>query len=145
MIITVKRYYSDDAHTKGLMFINGRFACYTLEDAQRCKKISGQTAIPNGVYNVDFRRENTPLTAKYKDRFDWFTYHLQLLDVPGFEWIYIHVGNTQIDTDGCLLVGNTANTKSIANSVKAFKSVYDMIGKALMNGESVTIVVNDVL
>ena len=65
---------------------------------------------------------------------------LWVRDVPGFEWILIHTGNTDEHTAGCLLVGNSSDLKGfIGSSVNAYKRIYPPIAKAIENGEEVTI------
>ena len=82
--------------TIGALRVDGRFECFTLEDAVRapCVKIAGETAIPAGRYQLVI----TP-SARFKEDLPL------LVDVPGFEGIRLHAGNTHDDTEGCLLVG----------------------------------------
>jgi len=94
MIITVKRFEYGDNYTIGTMAIDGEFYCYTLEDKVRTVKIAGETAIPEGTYDV---------IIDFSNRFQKNMPHI--LKVPGFEGIRIHSGNTDKDTDGCILVG----------------------------------------
>ena len=75
MLITLQRYYRCSKHTKGLLFIDGLFECHTLEDTERSKKMHGQTAIPVGRYEVEKLKVLTPLTQRYRDRFNWFDWH----------------------------------------------------------------------
>ena len=88
--------------------------------------------------------------AKYSKRFaDIHKGMLHVLDVPNFEYILLHCGNTDEDTAGCLLLGDTQennNTKKdgfIGKSTAAYKRVYPPIAKALEDGEEVTIVYRD--
>lgn len=149
MIITVKRFKRDAKSILGLFEINGHFEAFTLEDAERCEKISGQTAIPAGTYQIKLREEDTPLTKRYRDKFpDWFKYHLQIQDVPGFEWIYIHVGNWIEDTEGCLLVGDTAVSDPsqvesyIKKSTQAFERIYKQVIDEIARKKEVWIVIS---
>ena len=65
---------------------------------------------------------------------------LWVRDVPGFEWILIHTGNTDEHTAGCLLVGNSSDMKGfIGSSASSYKRIYPGIAKALENGKEVTI------
>jgi len=141
MILLLQRFKRDAKTTIGKLDINGYFECFILEDAERCEKINGQTAIPKGSYQIKFREEDTPLTKRYQDRFDWFTYHLQILGILNFKWVYIHIGNTELDTEGCLLTGDTAvsdpsqNRSTIQQSTQAFERVYKQLSDALKKEE----------
>lgn len=102
MELILKRTRFRDTITTGQLYLNGEFFCFTLEDKVREKdgvpvqnwKVKGETAIPSGLYKVGF--ENSP-------RFGPET--LTLFDVPGFTAIRIHSGNTEKDTEGCIIVG----------------------------------------
>ena len=108
--IVVMRYNSDAESTQGLVVVNGKFFCYSLEDQrQEGAKVKGETRIPEGSYKLGIKAEYTPLTDSYAKRYPkFFKRHIQILDVPGFENVYIHVGNDETHTDGCLLLGDTA-------------------------------------
>ena len=70
---------------------------------------------------------------------------LWVRDVPNFEYILIHTGNTDEHTAGCLLLGdsqqaNFGNSDGfVGSSTQAYKRVYPAIAKALEEGESVSI------
>ena len=148
MELRVQRFSSDSESTIGLMFVNDVFECFTLEDQFSYVKTTGETRIPAGVYTVAFREVDSPLTDKYRLQYPWFEYHLQLHNVPGFENVYIHVGNSDKNTDGCILVGNTCNSNKvgdgfIGDSKKAFEQFYGMVKEELTAGHTVTISVED--
>ena len=48
--------FGEDA-TNGILFIDGVFECYTLEDEVRDVKVHSETAIPEGTYDIKFRKE----------------------------------------------------------------------------------------
>lgn len=109
---------------------------YTLEDEFRVTKVKGETRIPAGTYTVDRQPLATPLTLKYRQKYPWFKNHLEVKNVPGFQGIYIHVGNYDENSDGCILLGDVADNNSIGpgsvmQSTAAFQrfyqSVYDQL------------------
>lgn len=118
------------------------FICYTLEDRVREMagksvnqwKIPGQTAIPAGRYE---------LKKTWSIRFKKYT--LQLMDVPGFSGIRIHAGNTNLDTEGCILPGTGISDKSIngsqaiVRSREALAKVENRVYPLLQAGEQVFI------
>ena len=69
MEILLLRYSDDGDSTMGLLFIDGKFECHTLEDEHRDVKKPGETRIPEGKYKVNFRNERTPLTKKYAAKY----------------------------------------------------------------------------
>ncbi len=64
---------------------------------------------------------------------------LHILDVPDFEFILIHVGNTDEDTAGCLLVGLNAAVDDgelrVTSSKLAYQKFYPMVIDAAEKGE----------
>jgi len=90
---------------------------YTLEDESRDVKMSGETRIPAGVYELGINAADTPLTLKYRKKYSWFKYHIEVKNVPGFKGIYIHVGNVDDNTDGCILLGDSADNNSISEGM----------------------------
>tara|TARA_R110000851_G_scaffold233047_1_gene385612 strand:- start:366 stop:809 length:444 start_codon:yes stop_codon:yes gene_type:complete len=133
MLLTVNRFTSDSEATLSTVSIDGVFECFGLEDEHRIDKVPGETRIPSGFYSVRLRAVGG-FHANYSGRFpDIHQGMLQVMDVPGFEFILIHVGNTDEDTAGCLLVGCNANTSqglSVGSSVKAYKRLYSRVIEA---------------
>lgn len=80
--------------TLGVLFVDGRFRCFSLEDEIADVKVPGRTCIPEGRYEV--RLTWSPKFGKVLP---------ELKNVPGFSGIRIHAGNTAKDTDGCILLG----------------------------------------
>jgi translation elongation factor EF-4 len=122
--------------------------CFTLEDAFNEPKIKGKTRIPAGKYKVDWKSEPTPLTIKYRQRYDYFNWHLEVKDVPDFSHVYIHVGNSHKDTDGCILVGDSLTNQGtqsdfLGNSRQAFNRVYNKLASILNKGEKLTLTISD--
>ena len=146
--LEVLRVSSDSDSSSGLVFdiTNGRkFLCYSLEDEYRNDKIMHETRVPAGTYQIKLRKEggfNARYTKKYGN-FHKGMLHVQ--DVPGFEYILIHTGNTDEHTSGCLIVGDSQENNQlmkngfIGKSVQAYKRIYTPIAEALEKGEEVTI------
>lgn len=147
MEIKVHRYFEQDKdRTFGLLSVDCEFMGHTLEDEYRDVKVKSETRIPAGRYQVKFNENaNTNMTKKYRDMFPWFTFHLWLQDVPNFEWIYMHVGNYDTNSAGCILIGSDADydKKMITASRTAFEKFYKKVQKALHDNEEVWVTVKD--
>lgn len=135
--------------TIGQLYIDCHFGCFTLEDEFRSTKVKGKTRIPAGRYRITLRTQGG-FHERYRKRFgDLHKGMLWVRDVPGFEYILIHCGNTHEHTDGCLLVGDTlkANTGgrdgSLSESEVAYRRIYPIIRDALINGDDVWITYRD--
>ena len=146
------RYSGGDESTLGLLHrVSGSaysFRCFTLEDQFNEPKVKGETRVPPGRYEIKLRTEDSPLTKKYRERFPWFKGHLWLQDVPDFTFVYIHVGNDDDDTDGCILVGDGAQSNvedegKVLSSVVAYRRLYEEIHDALEGVERVFITIED--
>lgn len=97
MNLTLNRCWLTQKTTMGRLLIEDVFFCYTLEDRYRPPpepKVRGQTCIPVGRYE---------LKLTYSPRFKVIM--PLLLGVPDFVGVRIHTGNTEGDTEGCILVG----------------------------------------
>lgn len=139
MKITVVRYISDQDTTLSKIYIDGAFECFGLEDEYRIKKVKGDTRIPPGTYNVVARTHGGFHTRYSKTYGDFHRGMLHVKDVPGFEYILIHTGNSDEHTMGCLLVGSTRSEKigdmKIGASVSAYKKMYPKVIEAAHAGE----------
>ena len=148
MKLEVLRISSGEDSTSGLLFdvTNDRkFLCYTLEDEYREEKIMAETRIPSGTYEVVLRTVGG-FHDKYAKRFPKIhAGTLHVTNVPGFEYILIHCGNTDEHTGGCLLVGDSQTNNQIkkdgfiGSSTQAYERIYPPIAKALEDGECVEI------
>ncbi len=148
-MIKILRYSDNGDSTLGLTLIDGKFFCYTLEDEEREIKIKGETRIPEGVYKLGIRQGLTPMTKKYQNRYDWFENHIENLHIPNFKYVYIHIGNYERDTAGCLLLGDAPNNNQIkkgkvGESTNAFKRFYEKIFPKLKAGEEILIEFKDI-
>ena len=127
MLLTLDRQPSWRDTTLGLLWVGGAFQCYALEDQVRHgAKIPGVTAIPAGRYRVDIT-----WSPRFGRRLP------VLLDVPGFDGVRIHPGNTEHDTEGCLLPGYGIgpNNESVTRSREAYGDWLDMILASIHDGE----------
>lgn len=128
MKIEVKRIAKRSTYTIGKMYIDGNYFCDTLEDVDRginqkdsldtIKKIkvAGATAIPAGTYKVIVN-----MSPKFQRNLP------RLIDVPGFEGILIHRGNTDKDTAGCILVGENKVVGKVINSTVYEKKLVNIL------------------
>lgn len=129
MNILLHRFEFGSHYTIGRLFLDGVYQCYTLEDKVQSPKVPGETAIPAGEYKVIF---------DFSNRFQKEMPHI--LDVPGFEGIRIHAGNTDKDTEGCVLLGETwAGNDFIYRSQSAFGRVCAKLQAAFEGGEGISI------
>ena len=146
--LEVLRYSSGVDSTLGILSENGpegrEFLAYTLEDEFREEKVSAETRIPEGTYDVKLRTTGG-FHSRYAAKFgDWHKGMLHVQDVPGFEYILIHTGNTDEHTMGCLLVADSSTqniTKDgfIGASVSAYKRIYPSLAQWLLDGNILTI------
>jgi len=143
MKLEILRFNSSDDFTSGLLFDvtdnKRKFLCYTLEDQAQTTKVYGETRIPAGTYNLTLRTEggfHTRYLAKFGG--DWHKGMIYVNEVPNFEYILWHIGNTDDDTAGCLLLGKTQQANFIGSSGDAYKDVYPKVRDAILYGEKVT-------
>lgn len=132
-MLTLERFHSTDDATLGLLW-RGKFECFTLEDEHRAEKVKDETRIPQGTYKIIPRLEGG-MIQRYKQRFPWHKGMLWLQDVPNFQFVYIHVGNTDEDTSGCILVGDGCDTSmKLTSSVRAYKRLYEAVYPESLSG-----------
>lgn len=141
MKILVERYLNGADFTLGRLSIDGKFECYTLEDERREVKVMHETRIPEGVYDIKLRTfggHHTKYSVKFPDIHKGM---LWLQDVPKFKDILIHIGNTDEDTSGCILVGLMRDDLkgTVSLSTSAYLQIYPKITKSIEAGEQVTI------
>lgn len=143
VIVTVQREYSSNEQggwTLGTMKIdvgNKPFTVYTCEDEGRKVKVPGETRIPAGIYALDFNTTGG-MNVKYKK--DYPDIHVGMIELQGvagegmsFGNVYIHVGNFEKDTAGCILVGMYRDIKlgTISQSRLAYRTVYKALAGAI--------------
>ncbi len=118
MKLISERIYKAPDYTISNLSIDGKFFCHVLEDVVRKDgvKIYGKTAIPTGTYKVILSVSN-----RFKILMPL------LLNVPNFEGIRIHAGNTAADTHGCLLVGVNSAKGKVTESKKTFAKLMEIL------------------
>lgn len=122
--------------------------CYTIEDERRTKKVPGETCIPAGVYKIELRAEGG-MHPKYVDRYpELHRGMLWLQNVPNFTYVYIHKGNTDDHTDGCILPNEVPVCLPDGEFVgqrsePAYLTVYKRAVEAMDAGEEVVISITE--
>lgn len=135
MKLTLKRIALRPTYTIGKLYIDDVYFCDTIEDTVRDlnkngkfdngeKKVHSKTAIPYGIYEIKWT---------YSPRFNKYT--PQLMNVPSFEGIRIHAGNTSADTEGCLILGKNKQVGKVLNSRDTINKFYPIIKEACSNGK----------
>lgn len=152
MLIELTRYNTTPNGTQGTLHIDGVFTCYTCEDPYHGhEKIHGETRIPSGRYQILLRRSGG-MNDRYSKSQRIGPHHkgmLHLQNVQDFEWVYIHVGNDESESLGCILVGDTpASADSddirVNSSVSSYLRLIDVVNTPLLTGRPVWIQVRDV-
>lgn len=134
MEIRVRRIALKDTYTIGKMYINGRYFCDVLEDKVRDLnkngefdngevKIAHHTAIPYGTYEITMDVRSTKFSdfEKYPWAKEYDGYLPRLTNVPLFVGVLLHVGNSDVDSSGCLLVGENKVVGKVINSTTTFR------------------------
>ena len=148
MKLEVRRVYDNGKATIGMLFVNGKYECLTLEDEHREVKVFAETRIPAGTYKIGLRTEGGHHET-YKRRYgDKHIGMLQIMDVPNFTNILIHIGNLEKDTAGCLLVGDFppaagSSVLTIGSSRAAYERLYSKVTGAILSGENIIIKYTD--
>lgn len=153
MNLKVERRWKKATYTVGILYVDGVRFCETLEDRDRglfqgdtlaqikSLKVYGETAIPVGKYAVamDILSPKYSAVKWYKDLCGGKM--PRLLDVPGFEGILIHPGNTALDSYGCVLVGRNTKVGMVTQSKDTFKKLYRKMKAAHDRGEKIIITI----
>lgn len=141
MELTLRRIARKSTYTIGRLYIDGEYFCDTIEDADRglsqqlpitvnkAKKKKGITCIPVGRYRVTLEVKS-PRFSKNK-KYGFCDGRLpRLVNVPAFEGVLIHIGNTARDTEGCILVGKNKKVGMVLESTITFLKLYDRLQQA---------------
>lgn len=119
--IQIKRFAFKETYTIGRLYVDGVYICDTIEDKVRVlnsakDKVYGETAIPAGEYKADL----------YFSRKFGYTV-VRLFNVPYFEGIYIHKGNTEKDSLGCIIVGYNDRKGWVSKPTVAMNKIVDVL------------------
>lgn len=154
MKILIERTWKKEEYTIGKLYVDGIFFSNTLEDKDRglastmslgeIKRIkkAGITAIPTGTYNIRM----DIVSPKYSKK-DWFIKNChgakmpRLENVPGYEGVLVHPGNTAADTDGCILIGKNDVKGKVTKSKEYFLQLYNKIYAAYNKSEKISITI----
>jgi len=148
MFLEVLRISSQPDSTSGILFDitddKRKFLCYTVEDEYRSKKVKHETRIPAGTYKLTLRTEggfHSRYLKKYGPEFHKGMIYVN--NVPNFEWILWHTGNSDESTSGCLIIGQNQESNLVkkdgwvGSSVSAYKFLYPKVRDAILSGEDV--------
>lgn len=151
MKIRIDRRWKKSTYTIGRLYLDGVFFCNTLEDKDRglrqtdslesikARKVYGETAIPTGCYEVLM----DVTSPKYAD-IAWYKNLCggkmpRLKNVPGFDGILFHPGNSALDCMGCVLVGRNKVVGGLVQSKDTFKALYKRLETAYNKGEKIIV------
>lgn len=126
--------------TLGVLFVNGRYLAFSLEDEIREQpgvpvaqwKVPGRTAIPAGRYRV---------RLSWSPRFQRVL--PEVLAVPGFDGIRLHPGNRHADTEGCILLGVQRAGAAIVSSRPAHAALEAQLEQAAAANEDVWLTIEN--
>ena len=144
MELLLKRIAKRETYTIGHLYIDGKYFCDTIEDKDRgllqgmdlavirATKRKGVTAIPTGRYWITLDVQSPKFSQKkYEKNYGFCNGYLpRLINVPGFDGVLIHVGNSAKDTEGCLLVGKNTKVGKVLESRATFVKLYEKLKKA---------------
>ena len=139
MEILVERKWKKSNYTIGILLIDGKRFCETLEDVDRnlnssmsieqikAIKKPNETAIPTGTYEVTLDIFSPKFGNKpfYKKTCNGKL--PRILNVKGFDGVLIHCGNTNLDTSGCILVGRNLEKGKVLKSQETFEKLYKIL------------------
>lgn len=144
MELELVRIARRDTYTIGHLYVDGVRFCDTIEDkdrglnqslpesVNRAKKRAGITAIPIGRYRVTLGVKSPKFSKKAQ--YDFCNGYLpRLVNVPCFDGVLIHIGNTANDTEGCILVGKNTKVGKVLESGATFRALYAKLKKATDN------------
>lgn len=154
MKLLLDRKYKKTDYTIGLLYVDGKLFCNTIEDTDRGLKQNmplsqikslkqyGITAIPTGTYKIRMDIKSPKYsTSSWYIRVCNGAKVPRLENVPGFDGVLIHTGNTAKDSSGCLIVGKNTAKGMVTQSKDYFMKLYDIMYKAYKRGEQIEITI----
>lgn len=156
MELLLARLATSETATLGILWdasqAKRRALAFSVEDEPRADKVPGETRIPAGRYLLALRRAGG-MHQRYSERFG--ARHRGMLwlrapdqpdgEVPGFRFIYVHLGNSEADTEGCICIARQADlgTMTIPQSTNRYLEVYEELADRIEAGEAVWLTVWD--
>lgn len=138
MELTLIREPTCEGFTRGELLLDGVHECWTIEDQVRSSKVAGVTAIPPYLGQEEMRYRvvltKSPRFGKVLP---------ELLNVPDFKGVRFHSGNTALDSEGCLIVGQRQGKASVFESKQAMLELMAALQGAVDAGEQVWITVKN--
>lgn len=147
--VEVKRAGDNSDTSVGLIYLDGVLACGSIEDQeQKGGKVAKETRVSNGVYRLALRKEGG-FHSKYAKKFaykgkDWhqgmlciynqLNWKLRCPDGKTFQYVLIHIGNTDDNTDACLLPNFVLNFNTYvgSQSTQAYEYIYPIIRDSIL-------------
>lgn len=154
MKILIDRKWKKNEYTIGKLYVDGVFFSNTLEDRDRGmtssmsleeikkEKKAGETAIPTGTYKI-----RMDISSPRFSKSNWYIKNCngarmpRFKDVPGYDGVLIHCGNTAKDTEGCILVGKNDVKGMVTKSKDYFLKLYNIMYAAYKKGENIEITI----
>ena len=153
MLITIDRKYKKDTYTISNLYIDGKWFCNALEDKDRglkqtdslstikARKVYGETAIPSGKYIIAMNVVSPKFASNTFYKRVCQGKVPRLLNVPGFDGILMHCGNSALDSYGCILIGLNKIKGKIIQSRETFEKLYKVMNQAYKKGEKIEILI----
>lgn len=145
--VSLHRFMNDGETTLGMLFVNQQLICYTLEAGKQASNTHLPFRIPAGTYVFGFHKTETPLTTIYRQQYNWFSSHLVIQDVPGFDTVFLYLGEPENRHQGCVQIADSLNNESLSNSladsIKAYQRLYEKVTEITNKGEQLHISVYD--
>jgi hypothetical protein len=153
MELKLRRIARKNGYTIGHLYVNGIYFSDTLEDVDRGlsskmsldelkrKKLAHITAIPTGRYQVTMNVVSPKMSrSNFYKQFGGGRVP-RLLNVPAYEGILIHCGNTAKDTDGCILIGKNTKAGMVLDSKITYSNLYPLLEATSKRNEKIFITV----